>query len=325
MRILITGSRGLYGVHLIDLLVKKKTVSQIFAVDNNSRRSLKEDPYIRSEEFEKKITIMNMDYQNLDTHKLNQLSLDVVVHLAAYVSIDESMVEPFEYFENNEQGTFRFVQALKGTLNKPFLIYASSPEVYGNPQYVPMDENHPLHPRSTYAVSKLAAEKHCMTLYEWYGYPVCVIRNFNTFGENQNVWGWPAAIPSFIEKALKNDEIVVHDEGQQTRDFMYVKDAVRAYELLIDKGKPMAGKEFNIGTGKETKIIDLAKKIVELTNSKSKIRFEKGRPGDLVGLQADVNRIKKDLGWEPKIPMEEGLKQTIAWYKENVGALTLNP
>jgi len=318
MKILITGARGLYGVHLIDLLVKKKNVAAIFALDNNSRRSLTEDPFIKSEEFHRKVEIISMNYQDLDTHKLNQLDCDVIVHLAAYVSIDESMVEPYEYFRNNETGTFDFMQAVINTIKKPLFIYASSPEVYGNPRYTPMDEKHPLRPRSVYAATKLASEKHCMVMFEWYNYPVISIRNFNTFGENQNVWGYPAVIPLFIEKALKGETLVVHDEGKQNRDFLYVEDAVRAYEAIIDSGHKYVGEEFNIGTGQQTTIEELAQMILRLTGSKSEIKYAKGRIGDLHGLCAGIKKIKEAVGWQPRIGLEEGLKRTIKWFKENM-------
>ncbi len=317
MRILITGARGLYGVHLIDLLVKKKNITTIFAVDNNSRRSLVKDPFIKSEEFKKKVQIMTMNYQDLDTHKINQLNCDIVIQLAAYVSIDESMVEPYEYFENNERGNFNLIQTLLATIKKPLLIYASSPEVYGDPQYVPMDEKHPLRPRSVYAATKLASEKHCMVMFEWYKYPVISVRNFNTFGENQNVWGYPAVIPLFIQKALKNEPLVIHDKGRQTRDFLYVKDAVRAYEAIIDSGHKYVGEEFNIGTGCQTSIKELAQLIIKLTGSKSKIEYAKGRTGDLSRLCADISKIKKAVDWQSEFTLEAGLKRTIRWFKEH--------
>ncbi|MBI4314266.1 MAG: GDP-mannose 4,6-dehydratase [Candidatus Omnitrophica bacterium] len=315
MRVLVTGARGLYGVHLIDWLVRQPFVETVYALDNQSRQTLEPDPFIRSPEFEKKVRMLTMPYERLDAPKLNQMACDCVVHLAAYVSIDESMVDPAEYFENNERGTFYFLQALRKTIRQPLLVYASSPEVYGAPEYVPLDEQHPLHPRSVYAATKLSCEKHCMVMHHWYNYPVVVVRNFNTFGENQNVAGYPAAIPNFVERALRGEPIVIHNGGRQTRDFMYVKDAVRAYGMLVQNGRKFIGQAFNIGTGKEISILDLAQLVIRLTGSKSQVRHEEGRPADLPRLCAGIEKIRASTGWSPEFSLESGLQRTIAWFQ----------
>lgn len=318
MKILVTGAAGLLGVHLVNLLVRREDVSVVFGVDNFSRNYLNNPPFVQSNQSKKKFSLIKCGYEEIDIALLNKLDPDVIIHLAASVSIPESMEKPFEYFYNNEVGTFMFAQNIFGTKNQPALICASSPEVYGNPRYVPMDEEHPLHPRSTYSVTKLAAEKHCLSLFEWYGYPVAVIRNFNTYGENQNLWAYAGVITSFIKNALVGEPLAIHGDGTQTRDFLYVKDNVRAYSLLIDKVHKLKGKVFNIGTGKQTSINDLANRIIKLTNSNSKIIHTKARPGDLAALCADYSEIKEKLGWEPKFTLSEGLKRTISWYRKFV-------
>lgn len=325
MKVLITGAAGLYGVNLIDLLVKDKDVEKVYGVDNfsrnklsDSKNSFSEDPFFKSDEFDKKFELIREDYGSLTSEFIDSLGVDAIVHLAAFVSIDESMIEPEAYFRNNEEATFKFAHQIFKTKTKPFLLYASSPEVYGNPVYTPMDENHPARPRSIYAVSKLACEKHCMALWEWYKYPVAVIRNFNTFGENQNVWKYSAAIPAFISKALRDEEFYITGNGSQTRDFLYVKDAVRAYILALKKRDKLAGEILNIGTGKQTSIRELAEKIIKYSGSKSKIVFKGQRGGDLNALEADVKKIKSVLDWEPAVGLDEGLKNTIEWYKKHM-------
>lgn len=315
MRVLVTGAAGLYGTHLVDLLIAQEKVEKIVGIDNFSRNFF-EKPFAKTNS--KKFEIINQDYTKITKEFIDKNEFDTIVHLAAFVSIPESIDFPQKYFENNERGTFDLSQMLLKTKSQPALIYASSPEVYGNPERVPMDENHPLKPKSTYSVTKLAAEKHCMSLWEWYKYPAVTVRNFNTYGENQNIWGYSAVIPAFIEAALKNKPLRIEGDGAQTRDFLYVKDAVDAYWTVMNKMQKAKGEIFNIGTGKETKIIALAKKTLEATKSKSTIQFVSARKGDLPALCADIKKIKTTLGWEPKVSLSEGLTRTADWYKKFV-------
>ncbi len=315
MKVLITGAAGLYGVHLVDELVKRDDISSVIGLDNFSRSYFEDSPFLKSEQFEAKFELIEEDYCKLTTKDIDKFDLDAIVHLAAFISIPESMEREEEYFHNNEYGTFRLMQALVRTKKWPAMVYASSPEVYGNPIYTPMDINHPMLPRSIYAVTKLAAEKHCRAMHEWYKYPVTIIRNFNTYGENQDISGNAGVVSAFIIKALKNEPIVIDDSGEQTRDFQYVKDAVRAYSLVLQKGNPLAGEVFNIGTGAQTSIKDLAYKIIEITNSSSEVRFTPGRKADLMSLEADYCEIQKKAGWKPCYSLTEGLERTIKWYR----------
>lgn len=318
MRILITGAAGLYGVHLVDELVKRGDVNQVIGIDDFSREYFEKDPFIKSEQFEEKFKLIEGKFYDLTLEEIDEMKLDIVVHLAAHISIPESMEKQEDYFKNNEYGTFRFMQTLVRTKEWPLLIYASSPEVYGNPIYTPMDINHPMLPRSIYAVTKLAAEKHSYAMYQWYKYPVVIMRNFNTFGENQDVSGNAGVISNFLVRALRGEPLVIHNQGEQTRDFQYVKDAVRAYVLVIEKGKELAGEIFNIGTGKQTAIGDLAEIILNITGSSSKIIYQQGRLADLLSLEADYSEIKKKTGWEPKYSLEEGLRRTVEWYRRYI-------
>lgn len=316
LRVLITGAAGMYGVHLVDELVHRRDVSQVIGVDDFSRPYFQKDPFIRSDRFDKKFTLIRKKFYDLTVEELDEMNLDVIVHLAAHISIPESMEQADAYFKNNEWGTFRLMQVLARTKAWPMMIYASSPEVYGNPIYTPMDVNHPMLPRSIYAVTKLAAEKHCKAMYEWYKYPVIVIRNFNTFGENQDISVNAGVTSLFIIKALKGEPLVIQDSGEQTRDFQYIKDAVRAYSLCITKDKRFSGGVFNIGTNKQTSINELAHMIQKLTGSKSKIVNQPGRSADLMSLEADYSLINQKTGWAPQHSMEDGLQRTIAWYRQ---------
>ena len=318
MKVLVTGAAGLYGVHLVDRLVRQPDVDVVYGVDNFSRNFFELDPFIPSPEHTAKFKQMRGWFQDMSVDMLERLDPDVIVHLAASVSIPESMESPEEYFLNNEYATFRFVHRLVKVKKRPVLIYASSPEVYGNPRYTPMDINHPLYPRSVYAVTKLASEKHCRAIYEWYGHPVIIIRNFNTFGENQNIWGYTAVVPMFILQALRNEPLEIHGDGQQTRDFMYVKNAVAAYGEAVSRARELSGAIFNIGSGRQVSIRELAQQVIAMTGSKSEIVHKPSRLADIFALHADISETQRVLRWRPDYTFEQGLERTIDWYRRHV-------
>lgn len=319
MRVLITGAAGLYGVHLIDELLRRRCASRIFALDDFSRSFLQRPPFFLHSDFAQRVEMVECDFRRLDTRALDGMELDVVVHLAARVSIDESMVTPREYFAVNEYGTFNLCQALLHTRRRPFLLYASSPEVYGSPRCRPMHEEHPVHPKSTYAVTKLAAEKHCLALHEWHGYPVAAIRNFNTFGENQNIAFYPAVVPHFIRLALLGEPLTLHGSGWQSRDFLYVRDAVGAYVLALEQSHRIHGEVFNIGSGRTTSICELAELVLAASGSSSPVVTTPGRSrGDLPALCADTTRIRGKLGWRSRVSLADGLARTVKWYKKHI-------
>lgn len=319
MNILITGAAGLYGTHLTELLMHRPDVEHIYAVDDFSRDFLG-DPFsfVEGHPAEAKFNLLKMDFRDINHFDIDHLKIDIVIHLAAFVSIPQSMDDPYPYFQNNEFGTFKLLQTLFKTQRRPLFIFASSPEVYGNPVFTPMRVDHPFNPRSVYATTKLAAEKHCLAMHQWYSYPTVIIRNFNTFGPNQNTFKYAAVIPNFIARALRGDDIIVDNDGTQTRDFMYVADAIRAYERVIERRDRVVGQVFNIGSGQEVMIKDLAEKIVRLTGSQSRIVYMKGRNADLVRLCADTTETQEMLDWHIETPFEEGLTRTIEWFRSHI-------
>ncbi|MBM3898203.1 MAG: NAD-dependent epimerase/dehydratase family protein [Thaumarchaeota archaeon] len=322
MRVLVTGAAGFYGSNFVNILLNDDKVESIVGLDTYMRsEDFPLDPFNIIEDknaLAKKFTMLKQDYRDLTAKSIDDLNVDAIVHFAALVSIPESMDKPWEYFNFNEYGVFKLTQELLKTKTQPFFVFASSPEVYGDPVHVPMDVDHITKPKSTYAVTKLAGESHVRVIHLWYKYPTCTIRNFNTYGENQsNTYrGYPAVVPAFITKALLDEPIVVHNDGEQTRDLTYVKDAVRAYAEAIRRKEGVKGMTFNIGTGVDTSIKELAEKIKKLAASKSQIVFKKGRPADLPRLVADIKLTTEVLGWVPKFTLEQGLEMTIAWYRK---------
>ncbi|MDE2901606.1 MAG: GDP-mannose 4,6-dehydratase [Chloroflexota bacterium] len=315
MRALITGAAGMYGFNLTRRLLREDPGASVVAVDDFSRHFPGGEPLTSEAEAGQAVEIVRRDFAGLTTAELNDWAPDVIVHFAARISVPESMERPHAYFANNEAGTFRFAHAIAEMTRPPLLIYASSPEVYGPPVQVPMDEDHPLRPVTVYAVSKAACEMHCLALNRWWGHPVVVIRNFNTFGPHQNIVGYPAVTVAFARRALRGEPLLLENGGRQTRDFMFVDDAVDAYARVIRKGAALAGSVFNIGTGLETSILDVARTVLAVTGSDSEIVETPGRRTDLPALRADVARIHEATGWRPVTTFEEGMRRTVDWLR----------
>lgn len=314
MNFLISGVAGLYGVHLIEELVNCQDVNKIYGVDDFSRG------YPSKEEFTAKtwgdkVQIIKGKFQDISLEDIQSLDIDVVIHLAGYNSRKESLHIPEDYFSNNEYGTFLFINKLLKTKKRPFFIYASTTEVYGTPVYSPINENHPIDPQNLYSVTKVAAEEHILTMGKLFNYPVAVLRFTSTFGENQNICGYTSVITSFIDRALRNEPLIIYGSGKQTRDFLYVKDAARAIRQTVTSRKAVEGRVINIATGVLTCIIDLTEKIKKLTGSNSEIIKLPGEQGEPVCGQIDSQLALEILGWTSQFPLDEGLSRTICWFK----------
>ena len=316
MRVLITGAAGMYGITLTRRLLADDPTNEVIGVDDFSRAYPGSDPLTAEAERSARLAVERGDFAELSTARLEELAPDAVVHYAARISVPESMDDPGGYFATNERGTFRLAHAIAGMRRPPLLVFASSPEVYGMPVRVPMDERHPLQPRSVYAATKVACEMHCLAVHRWWGHPVVVVRNFNTFGPHQNLAGYPAVIPAFIVQALRGEPLKVEGGGTQTRDFMYIDDAVDAYVRVLREGPRLAGSVFNIGTGRQTSIREVAEVVVRTTGSSSPVKVSPGRRSDLPSLCADASRIERELGWHADTPLETGIARMAEWLRE---------
>jgi len=226
--------------------------------------------------------------------------IDVVFHTAAKISVPESQEKPEEYYEVNVEGTDFLAQSK--SLNTK-IIFSSSAAVYGEYDQK-VSETDKLNPESNYAQNKIDGEH---KIAKWNGIS---LRYFNVYGPGQ---GDAGVIAIFIKKALNNEELIITGNGNQERDFVYVDDVVDANIAAVSYSGPE--KVFNIGSGKSIKLRDLAKLIINLCNSKSKIILEKPRHGDLFYSCAEISKAKNELNWTAKTDLETGLKKTIEFYK----------
>lgn len=310
MRILITGGAGFIGSHLCERFTTEGHT--VVCLDNFMTGGLGN---IRGLLCVKHFKWVNGDVRDFDLLEKIIRDVDVIIHLAAQIHVDRSMLEPKLTYDVNVFGTLNILElARRHDINK--VIHTSTSEVYGSAQYVPMDEKHPLDAPHPYGASKIAADRMCNAYFQTYGLNVCVIRPFNTFGPRQKDTGYGGAISIFVKRCLNKVPPIIYGDGKQTRDYTYVKDLVEAYDLVLKYDKTLS-EPINFGTGKEIAIVDLANKIINFCNVGRRIKpvHVSARPGEVNRLVADFSRAKKLLGWEPKYTLDNGLKEFIEWYK----------
>ena len=244
-----------------------------------------------------------------DLPLLNKLFQNVsyVFHLAAIPSVPRSIENPLSSHDVNATGTLNVLLAAKDNKVKK-VIYASSSSVYGDTPTLPKRENMPPNPQSPYAVTKLAGEYYCQVFYEVFALPTICLRYFNVYGTRQDPSSqYAAVIPRFIDRLSRGEPPIIFGDGEQTRDFTFVKDAAEANILATESD---ATGVFNVGTGRRVSINELARLITRLMDKDSKPIYQKLRPGDVRHSLADISKAKQ-FGYNPRYNLEEGLGETL--------------
>jgi len=313
MKVLVTGSEGFIGSHLTELLVEKG-----FEVKAFVRYNFKNDwGWLEESKYKNDIEIYTGDVRDFDSVYDAMKDVDVVFHLAALIGIPYSYISPLAYIKTNTEGTYNVLESGR-KLNLKRIIITSTSEIYGTAQYVPIDEKHPYNPQSPYAASKAAADHLALSYYRSFGTPVTIIRPFNTYGPRQSA---RAVIPTIISQILAGKKQIKLGNLSPTRDLNYVKDIANGF-ITVGLHENTVGDVYNLGTGQEISIGDLAEKIIELTEKEveiiedtQRIRPEKS---EVERLLSNAEKAKKTTGWEPKYMLEEGLKETIDWIQDNL-------
>lgn len=305
-KILITGGAGFQGSHLAEHFLNCGYDYDVTILNTFSKENEKNLSYL-----EKKPNIVWGSVTDPEIVKKTVKEHDIVLHLAAYVNVDESIKNPGLTLKVNIEGTYNILEAVRENKNK--LIYASTCEVYGaSTQQELIDENTELKPHSPYAASKASADRLCFSYFKTYGLDISIIRPFNIFGPRQKEGEFGALIPILVKRALEAKDLIIFGTGEQTRDYMYIDDVIQAYDLMV-KTKNTAGEVYNFGTGIETSI----KKIAEYIAKKLgvTIQHKESRPGEVSHFCADITKAKKLLGFQPKINIWEGIDRYILWRK----------
>ncbi len=305
LRVLVTGGAGFIGSHTVDRLLAEGFEAVV--LDNLRSGSLDNISLHKNNE---SLKFVCGDVRDAWLVKNLASSVDYVVHLAALVSVPESMRDPDLTYDINVNGTLNLLKACVDAGVKRF-IYASSCAVYGNADKLPIKEDCPPKPLSPYAFSKLKAESYVRKYFEDFGLETVCLRYFNVYGPRQAYSEYSGVITQFINRVKRGLPLTIFGDGEQTRDFVYVEDVVEANMLALKCGEAV-GEVFNIGTGVATSIKQLAHTLLELTNRKDlEILYCEAREGDVRHSVADISKAKEKLGYSPKIALKEGLKKLL--------------
>lgn len=236
--------------------------------------------------------------------------VDCVYHLAARVSVPESILYPREYNAVNVGGTVSLMEAMRD-VGVRRVVLASSGAIYGDQQIQPLTEAQPPRPGSPYAVSKLAAEYYVRTIGALWGIETVCLRIFNAYGPGQHLPpSHPPVVPYFLRQALRGGTLVVHSDGQQTRDYVYVDD-VTAAMIAAATAPDLNGLVINVGSKTETSVGDLVKLVLEATRSKANVVYNSQTEGGVSRMCADLSLAEQKLNYKPSISLEEGLRLTL--------------
>lgn len=314
--VLITGGLGFIGSNLSIELVKQG--ARVTIVDNMLPRQ--GSNLFNIKEIEDKVRVNISDIRNQLSMNYLVKGKDYIFHLAGQVNHVDSMRNPLQDLEINCAGTLVLLEALRHNNRNAKVIFAGTRGEYGASVSLPVDEDHPTNPKGIYAVTNLTAEKVVFVYDDIFGIKGVCLRITNTYGprhqmmhDEYGVFNW------FIRKAMDNEEIPVFGDGRILRDFLYVKDLVTCI-LMTATTDGAYGKVFNVGTGVPVSFVELAKKIVEIagTGKVAYTEFTQERkevePGDYY---ANISRIKQIVGWTPKVSLNQGIQQTIDFYRKH--------
>jgi dTDP-glucose 4,6-dehydratase len=242
--------------------------------------------------------------------------VDVIVNAAAESHVEKSIEEgASEFVTTNVEGTQILLDAIRETPVERFLLVSSS-EVYGTAEYAPMDEAHPLNPRSPYAATKAGGDRLAYSYFVTYGLPIVIVRPFNNYGPRQHP---EKVVPRFVTQALCGEPLTVHGDGHASRDWLYVDDDAEAIEALIEAPvDSVAGEVVNVATGHDLSVAEIAELVLEAVgNPEASVTSVDERPGQVDRHVGSTDKIEALTGWRARTSFADGLERTVAWYREN--------
>ncbi len=315
-KVLVTGAGGFIGSHLAELLARQGAEVRAF-IRYTSRG---EHGWLEqvSPETAEAIEVFRGDLANPEAVRSSMHGCEFVFHLGALIPIPYSYVHPREFVTANVEGTLNVLEAARQE-EPARIVHTSTSEVYGTAQRIPIDEEHPLHPQSPYAASKVGADQLALSYRRSFGTPVVVARPFNTYGPRQSA---RAVIPTIVSQALSRD-VVELGATSPTRDFLYVEDTAAGLAACA-MAEEVEGEVINLGTGSEVSIGELAERIVQLAGRDVSVSLDEHRlrppDSEVERLVADTSKARQLLGWEPTVELDDGLRRTIEWLSASLEA-----
>ncbi len=306
MKILVTGGAGFIGSHVTDAFVQAG--HDVHVLDDLSSG--------RRENVNSRATLHVLDVRDEQLADLfARERFEVLVHHAAQMDVRRSVADPRFDASVNVDGFLNLMEAGRQHGLQRVIFASTGGAIYGEPDYVPQDEKHALQPLSPYGITKLVTEKYLYFYEQTYAIPYVVLRYGNIYGPRQNPHGEAGVVAIFSERMLKGEQAVVNGDGLQTRDYVFVGDVVRAnLAALAHTGSGI----FNVGTGVETDVVTLFRTIREHTGSDIEETHVPAKAGEQRRSVLSYEKTRQTLGWQPEVDVREGLRRTVAWFKEKV-------
>ena len=311
-KIVVTGAAGFIGSNLVDRLLELG--AEVIGVDNLFNGRLEN---LHNAIKQKKFEFVKGDVRDLNFLLDVLKDVDIVYHEASFVSVPQSIKMPYSCNDINVNGILNILNsARKNDIKK--IIFASSAAVYGDTPTLPKREDMKRLPISPYGVSKLACEAYIQSYHHVYGINACSLRYFNIFGPRQRDSPYSGVIAIWLGKIIRNEDLVIFGDGENLRDFTYVKDVIQANLLAAEND--VSGEILNIACGSPIKLLELANIMLKLAGKENlKINYTDPRPGDILHSYGDISKAKKLIGFESKYNQESGLRDYFLWYSKKYG------
>jgi UDP-glucose 4-epimerase len=305
---LVTGGGGFIGSHIAATLVERGR--RVRVLDNFATGRRENLAQIMAD-----IELIEGDVADPQTARRAVAGVEIVFHQAAIPSVPRSIADPMSVHHNNTLGTLQILLAARDAGVKR-VVFASSSSIYGDSPTLPKREDMPPAPKSPYAATKLAGEVYCQSFTDSYGLETVSLRYFNVFGPRQDPLSeYAAVIPKFITALLAGQPPTIYGDGQQTRDFTYISNVVEA-NLLAAEAPAASGRVFNMACGKRISLLELVAILNDICKTNLRPEHTAPRPGDVLHSLADITLAQEVLGYKATTSLEEGLRQTVAWYRE---------
>lgn len=315
-KVLVTGAEGFIGSHLTERLVELGADVTALVQYNSFNNWGWIDTFDKN--IKDSIKVITGDVREYDNVKRMVKGQEVIMHLAALIAIPYSYLSPMAYVRTNIEGTTNVLEVCREEDNIERIVHTSTSETYGTALYVPIDEKHPMQGQSPYSASKIGADKMVESFYRSFNLPIVTLRPFNTYGPRQSA---RAIIPTVISQILAGKREIKLGSLTPTRDFNYVKDTAEAFIKVVESSNTI-GEVINAGSNYEISIGDIVEKIINIIGVDVKIFCDEERirpeKSEVNRLWADNTKIKNLTNWSPSYTLDEGLKETIEWIKDNM-------